>query len=220
MLRYHSGQEVECVVGNDTFIKDLALPWAAGSAGGLDTGSLATTASYHTHVIAPVGGGQFDVLFSCAPLNPAVPTGWEVTGDVLGAVLTDGTGRIVPFRQTGQEFYLTDGFYDLSDAPSTGDVLRTVSVPMGVKVQYIALSSWKGSGASFISASDPDLGAPAGAPWAFIGYRPPGISPMAYEIRVWTNCSAQIYTKDANNAALLTLVRKGWLDPRVSAHAG
>lgn len=215
LLAYRTASAVDCFINGTLLTKSLSATWAQGNAGGLDVGS-SPTQDVHGHLITD--GTDTDVLFSEAPISPVVPSGWTLTGQVAGSLLIDASHAIRPFYQVGNEFYIINGTTDVNYTTNAGDMLRTVSVPMGVKVQYIYFGEYyHTTTAAWVYMGDPDRGAPGGRSNFRVGRRNAGNNPLGVEGRVWTNASKQIYTGDTSGS-LLILTGKGWLDPRVSVN--
>jgi len=125
-----------------TWAKMLNASWAKGfGAGGLDTGSIAASTTYHCHAIRQDATGDLDFLFSTSATSPVMPTGWTRV-QRLGAVLTDGSGNIRPFVQDGNEFrYAVSGGNGVSAYGSTvgnrAYSLLTCPVPTGVRLKLL-----------------------------------------------------------------------------------
>src|SRR5690606_1700643 len=93
------------------------------------------------HLIRKDDDGTCDALFSTSPFNPVLPAGYS-SRRRLGAVLTDSSGKIIPFLQVGYEFRfkLADPPTNALDASNTVPTLRTLSVPTGIKVRAITFT--------------------------------------------------------------------------------
>jgi hypothetical protein len=220
-LVYNSTTLLTCLLDGTALAKNLNAAWAEGNGGGLDTGSIAANTTFHAHVIAKTADGTLDALLSAAPISPVVPSGWALTGQVAGALLTNGSSQIRPFLQKGNEFRFNEAIVDVGGAANgTTPRLRNLSVPQGVPVQALILPAYTGSGPAWCYAADPDLGVPGPtATWGYVGYRPGSGAAFAQSLRIWTNASGQIYTWDENAAGVVTVITHGWLDPRVLRHA-
>ena len=73
------------------------------SDGSLDTGSLAANKTYHVWAIARSDTGASSILTSLSPTNPVMPAGYDLKRRI-GAILSDGSSQIMPFKQSGNEF--------------------------------------------------------------------------------------------------------------------
>ena len=142
-----SGVTVEI---SSTITKRLDANWSEGDGeGGLDTGSKAANATYHVFVIRKDDDGTGDVLFSTSATSPTVPVGWTRV-QRLGAVLTDASGNIWPFVQSGNTFFFNavDGISVYSSTTTRAKAPLSVVVPNGVRVQglFLAVLNTAGSG--------------------------------------------------------------------------
>ncbi len=82
----------------------------------------------------------FDALFSASATSPTMPSGWT-TSRRIGSIRNNGSGNILAFVQHGDHFWLGTPVSDLNTSnPGTSAVLRTLTVPSGVKV--IPISSY------------------------------------------------------------------------------
>src|SRR5690606_11832846 len=113
--------------------------WSEGNGeSGLDTGSKAANATYHVFVIRKDDDGTGDVLLSASATSPTVPVGWTRV-QRLGAILTDGSGNIRPFVQSGNKFMhnVSGGVQDYSGTSVRNLSPLTVTVPNGVRVEGV-----------------------------------------------------------------------------------
>lgn len=212
-LAYHDSAKVDCHLDGVLLTKDLGAGWAVGSGnGGLDTGTVAGDSSYHAHLITD--GAVLDVLFSAAAVNPVLPAGWSLTGRVLGAVVTDANGAVRPFDQVEDEFQLRTAVTVCNTAPNGSATLRDLPVPFGTKVKAIVYADFKGLVEGWGQLADPDRSGAIGNTVSFKARRLTGFAMVGGEYAEWTNASAQIHTGDSYSAATLTLILKGWIDPR------
>ena len=111
--------------------KRIDASWAVGNdAGGLDTGSVATSTLYAVWLITRTDSGVVDALFSTSFTGPTMPTNYDYTR-VIGAVKTDGSSNILNFTQMGNYFrYTGDVIEDVSDSSiSTTFETGTLSAP-------------------------------------------------------------------------------------------
>lgn len=95
-----------------TFVKGAGT--AGTPVGGLDTGTVAVDTFYYSWIIKETSSGDIDVLLSASKTSPIIPSGWEAesfTGDV---VLTDGSGNILGFLQTGNRFVYDETIEEIS----------------------------------------------------------------------------------------------------------
>jgi hypothetical protein len=191
---------------------DLGDTWANG--GNLDQGSLAANSSYHIHLISKDSDGSIGVLASASAVNPIIPAGYTARRR-LGAVVTDGSGNIRPFRQAGRWFhYNGDPVQDVgvSGAEANGSAtLRTMSVPTGIKVwAQLSLSFFGTSAGGYLIVRDPDLGVPAVAGSNGDYFRKTDSN--ATDGYCWTNTAGQVYTADTGSSPTLKAWTRGWYD--------
>lgn len=212
-----STQTVQLILSSG-LTKRLDAAWASGTnAGGLDTGSKAISTTYHVFLIS-TAVGIVDALFSTSPTNPVMPSSYFYQRR-LGSIITDASGSIRPFLQTGGDFnYVgprpgTGGF-------SSATLALTVvqGIPAGIKVKAEILtgmmSTAPATNISYCTVRDPDLGVPLTADENTSPYYH-SAALTAPPIKVWTDAAAQVYTWDNSaNAPLISLTTMGWFDPR------
>jgi len=158
--------------------KRLDANWAAGTnAGGLDTGAKANSTLYAVWAIHPtVVSGASDSLFSTSFTTPTMPGGYSYKR-LIGAIVTNGSGAIVPFLQVGDYFrYLASPIIDVNDGTMANGVVETATLsapPLAKAHVYGYLSnntSTTTSGSLMIRTvgSSEDVGNNAQS-WAFTG---------------------------------------------------
>lgn len=201
--------------------KRLDAAWSVGTnQGGLDTGAIADT-TYHVWLIQRSDTGVVDVLFSTSASSPTMPTNYDRKRRI-GSVVR-ASGAILAFTQVGDEFLLTTPVLDVNATnPGTSAVLRTLSVPSGIKVQAMVNVhiSQLTSGRSVVYVSSPDQtdtapsigAAPGGLIAPSVGSNDESIQFM----RVRTNTSAQIRTRHSASGAsdVIRIATQGWIDTR------
>jgi hypothetical protein len=116
--------------------KRLDANWAVGTnQGGLDTGSMAGSTTYHVWLIRRPDTGVNDVLFSLSASSPTMPANYTQKRRI-GSILTTSVPAIRSFIQTGDEFILNSRIQDvLATGPGTSAVTRTLTVPTGITVK-------------------------------------------------------------------------------------
>jgi hypothetical protein len=206
--------------GSAVATKRLDAAWAAGTnQGGLDTGSKANSTTYHVWLLRKDADGTLDALFSTQAISPTVPSGYTKVR-ILGAIITDGSGVIRPFLQSGDHFALITSLADVSAAASNSIALRSLTVPQGVKViaRLFAVMANAGGGGGYLFAWDADLGSSASG--QFVMERLTGNTENGVQVGVMTSSNRQIYTyDDSSGSPTVTLRTLGWIDPRVRRHA-
>lgn len=199
--------------------KRLDANWVVGTnQGGLDTGTIANN-TYHVWLIQRSDTGVVDVLFSLSATAPTMPTNYDRKRRI-GSIIR-ASAAIVGFKQVGDTFRRNTKATDRNSASAVTDSLVTVSVPTGLQLAPIFMSSMK-AGANtngFVLLGSAALGTTAdievnyiiGAAGVFSGDAA-GI----YIPSLLTNTSAQIYVTHANAAGSQTHVLEthGWVDTR------
>ncbi|MDA9539224.1 hypothetical protein ACM41_24290 [Bradyrhizobium sp. CCBAU 21362] len=200
--------------------------WAVGSGvGALDTGAIANSTWYHVHLIRRPDTGVVDVLVSLSATAPMLPASYTQSRRI-GSMRTDASGNWVAFVQTGDDFYwstpVTD--YNAVQNPGTAAVLRTFTVPLGVRVKALLSVSVQNTGtaAQFanILISDPTLSdvAPSSATTTMSVYLNTAgqIVVQGGQASCWTNTASQARTRmlfsDAN--IFFYIGTLGWTDRR------
>lgn len=205
--------------------KRLDAAWAVGSGnGGLDTGSIANT-TYHVWLIKRSDTGVVDALFSASATAPTMPANYDYKV-LIGSILRE-SAAIVLFTQVGPFFQRTTAVLDVSaNNPGTSAVLRTLSVPDGIKVRANVRWSFQYNAGGvavrgLISSpdeadADPSGTAAPGAHASQIG-NDTGRN-FNHNIELWTmtNASRQVRSRFNFSDASLDLigVLVGWEHPR------
>lgn len=201
--------------------KRLDAAWTVGTnQGGLDTGSIANDV-YHVFLIRRPDTGVVDVLFSASATAPTMPTNYTQKRRI-GAFIR-ASGAILAFQQNGDAFLLKGPVLDVTATnPGTSAVLRTLSVPDGVRVEAllnVVLDQDSANAVVYFSSPDQNDAAASGtaAPLSQLSTQTStGALITSGQLRVWTNTSAQIRTRNsASDAAqILYIATTGWVDNR------
>lgn len=211
------------VVTTTGLTKRLDASWAVGTnAGGLDTGAEANSTWYHVWLIQRSDTGVVDALFSTSATAPTMPTNYDRKRRI-GAVRNDGSGNILPFTQLRDAFLWNTRTKDVSAAdPGTSAVLRTLTVPGGIKVDAtvahtIVDNSY--AGATYVLLSSPDAtDTTPGIEENSLVVNGTGLSTFAAvaTLTLRTNTSSQIRSRlsasDADRTLRIQTI--GWIDPR------
>ena len=212
---------------NSTYVDTIYLPasitkrldaaWSVGTnQGGLDTGSKANSTWYHVYVIKRIDTGVVDALFSTSVSSPTLPTNYTEFRRI-GAVRTDGSGNLLPFFQWGKRFVLKTPILDvnINNEPST-EVIRTLTVPLGVKVNALFNMYQSSAGVTtIVYVSDPDQVdlAPSQtiAPLMTMSNANAGALNGA-QVQCTTNTSSQIRTRHTNGSGTnaFRIATYGW----------
>lgn len=213
------------VTNSATLTKRLDAAWTVGNGnGGLDTGSKAASATYHVHAIRRNSDGVFDALFSTSATSPVMPTGWTRV-QRLGAVMTDGSGNIRAFIQTGNEFRFNtaDPTPDYAGTGNRAKAPLTCTLPNGIRVQGIFRVSIRGANGDYAVRARLFDGANTNIATDISTYVSTAVKVITAELRQYTNTSRQIQLLIDNNADPSnnsTVTTVGWIDyqiPRIDA---
>jgi len=199
--------------------KQIDAAWAVGTAaGGLDTGSVTTDTWYHVWLIS--NGATVDALFSTSATSPTMPGGYSYKRRI-GSVLTDGSSNIIQFVQFNDTFLRKAGAVADVSAASQGTtaVLRTLSVPLGIKTVPLFIEQLFKSAANVVGVyTSPDCDDVAAASPNSMSYQmvAGGWSPTGIinGMLIWTNTSSQIRVRCDTASSTLYIYTYGWVDPR------
>ncbi len=201
-------------------------PYSAGAAGGAYDGAGTSASSwYHWFLIFNPTTQVTDALFSASATAPLLPSGFTLFRRIGSAKLTGGT-QWIKFVQDGDVFMWDSPIGDVAAVtnPGTSAVLRTLSVPIGVRVQALMMVILQGAGAADLPAStyisDPSV-ADNGAQVQFSSveiYIPSytGSFAVGSQVTCFTNTSSQVRSRLQISAAntQLTIDTNGWVDTR------
>jgi len=194
----------------DSAIAKTAVGWAVGTgAGGLDTGAIANSTWYHFYLIRRPDTGVVDSIFSTSASAPTLPANYTQYR-YYGSGFTDGAGQWTAFTQKGDYFRWATVKADISAAaPGTGDILRALTVPLGVSVQVFG--SVRLTSADYIYISDPASTAESADANHFT-FNAATASGTNYTCR--TNTSRQVRTSLNTGSATLTMFTEGYYNTR------
>jgi hypothetical protein len=196
--------------------KRLDAAWAVGTGnGGLDTGIIAN-GTYHVYLIKRVDTGVVDALFS-ATLTPTMPTGYTKKRRI-GSIIRE-SAAIVEFTQRGNTFTRIPA-HDVDGASNFGTaaVLRSMSIPSGIKVEWFGFVYGVNSATSEnIYLSDPDTtdGDPAGGHYVTCT-SPAAAVPVGTIAHVVTDSAKGLRSRHnvGNGNTSFYLITHGWIDER------
>lgn len=202
--------------------KRLDAAWAVGTnQGGLDTGAIANT-TYHVWLIKRSDTGVVDVLFSTSASAPTMPANYDYKRRI-GSILRE-SAAIVGFVQDGDTFMRKTPIADVSVTnPGTAAVTRTLSVPVGIRVQAIVSVFGYGTAAAdnptgiYLSDLSQTDTTPSSSVFSTEVYTAlAGLTQAGGVVRVFTNTSAQIRSRVQVSTAGtgLTIATQGWVDER------
>lgn len=116
------------------------INFGTNGAGGLDTGSLATSTWYYTYYIS--NGSTLSCLGSLSATSPTMPSGYTYSHRV-GAIETDGSSNFYRTTQTGRRSVI------ISSNPSiSGTVTYNTSFPSTSEAALVKITSGSSSGNS------------------------------------------------------------------------
>lgn len=201
--------------------KRLDAGWAVGSGnGGLDTGTI-TNGTYHLWVIQRSDTGVVDALFSTSATAPTMPANYDRKRRI-GSIMRV-SASIRAFVQDGDDFnWVTPDAEVAATNPGTSAVLRTISVPLGLRVAAtinVVVRHSTASGTWIAYISDPltaDL-APGMTATPLSNAGTGGIDHRhGQQVHVKTNTSGQVRTRLASTDAnlFLYMATTGWTDFR------
>jgi hypothetical protein len=211
--------------------KSISSVWAAGSTGqGCRDNASAYPINSYAHVFAIWAAATptvIEILTSQSATAPTLPSGYTRFRRI-GAILTDGSGNVRPFVQTGRCFSMATSVVDVpgATAQSTAAILRQlIGVPLGVKVRPRIVYQTSGTvddNPYAAAYTDPDEGVPTlGGATQFAQIRrfsvklPSGTNACAgyyWGAEVACSASGQVYTISADAADSIALKTKGWWD--------
>jgi len=202
--------------------------WSVGSGNGaLDTGAIATTpAWYHVFLIERTDTGVVDVLISVSPASPTMPTNYNKKRRI-GSMKVNSSAQWIKFIQDGDQFTWDVPMNDVTTTnPGTTAVLRTLSIPPGIRVLVQGSFFFSATNASVdypggVLITDPSATdtAPGGASnlYSFYGFSTSTSSQvLAMPFSAASNTSQQVRTRFEHSTANLVVVIDtfGWVDRR------
>ena len=113
--------------------KQIDAAWAVGdNAGGLFSGTVAASSTYHLFIIRRDSDGVIDAGFDSDSSGANVPAGWS-SFRRLRSYITDVSANIIETYQIGDYFGFINRILDIdTTAPTTNGVLVPLSVPSGL----------------------------------------------------------------------------------------
>jgi len=198
--------------------KRLDAAWAVGTdQGGLDTGAIAASKTYHVYLIRKDSDGTIDALFSLSVSAPTMPAGWS-TWRRIGSVLTNSSANILGFAQYGDTFWYKTPTFDVNVTnQGTSRINYVLSVPLGVAVLAKMNLRLTNAAITTLYLCCPDLtdlppihdGSPL---YTIICMS--AESGYGYQLECQTNTSSQISARAKNENSGLRIAVLGWVDPR------
>lgn len=208
------------IVVASAMTKQLDAAWVVGTNQGMrDTGTIAANEVYHVFAIRRSDTGVTDYLASLSATAPTMPTGYD-SKVRIGAILTDSSANIRPFDQERDLFQLKTPVSTRYNNPGTTAVLRTLTVPDGVRVRpVVGLNLYNaGDGGNSVYVSSPAQTDFAGNGMFQLSYQNSSFirAGHTYAGMLVTNTSGQIRTKVTASGANtdLDVTTFGWFYPR------
>jgi hypothetical protein len=151
------------------------------------------------HVLAIYGASGVDVGFNANPTIAlaSLPSGYDQAYRRIGSIITDASGNIERFFQSGDRFLLKTPFKSAStraQSVATTGTLITLYVPSGIKTQPLIRGLISGN-PEFVSFYDPDQ--------AFTAFTMSDL-PTASTFLHSTQSNPNFYDVGQNNEMLLT----------------
>lgn len=192
--------------------------WAAGNAGGLDTGTIANNAWYHWHIIQNTTSGVVDVLFSLSATAPTLPIGYSAFRRI-GSMKTNASGQWLGFSQLGDEFLWATASGDvyLNGTLSITAQIVALSVPLVIKpIARLRGFGFSVNGGTGILVTSPDeadqtTGSPFGNYTCYMHVASTYNSWMA-DVRV--DASSQVRVRANGGSSTIAISTYGWIDTR------
>lgn len=203
------------IILTSALTKRLDASWAVGTnQGGLDTGSKATSTTYHVWLIKRSDTDVEDVLFSTSASSPTMPANYDFRR-LIGSIRTDGSSNILQFVQEGDYFLLKDPVVDVNVSNlGTTATLYALSTPSGLKT--IALvdgyfsNSNAGNNACYISSPDQTDTAAS----SLYNVLDIGTGPGNIQMQILTDTSRQIRARADTASSNLRIQTRGWIHNR------
>jgi len=194
--------------------KQLDVAWAEGTDdGGLDTGAIAASTTYHVYLIRKDILGTIDALFSLSATAPTMPTGWTAKRRI-GAVITDVGENIIAFSQRGDEFLRSAPVAGSQAIGATTAYTLLAQVPTGIKVDAMidaTISAPTAANFGLITTMEQADTAPTVTLFSLF-------STAAYANmfhgRLRTNINAQFRFRGSHASGTFLYTQHGWIDTR------
>ncbi len=193
--------------------KQIDVSWATGDdAGGLSS-SLTLTNDTWYHVFLILVSGTVEAGFDTSVTAANLVTDHSATKYRRIGSVRYGTATNLGFSQLGDEFRLDDPPLDVNLSQSSSSALRTLTVPVDVKVLAIMNAMFDAASAgnaAYISSPDvnDEAASSTAGPLANVGG-----DDVPTEVSTRTNTSSQVRTV-ATETRTLKIATLGWVDRR------
>jgi hypothetical protein len=197
--------------------KQIDASWAAGtSAGGMDTGSVATSQTYYQYLIRKDSDASIDALFSLSATAPTMPAGYTYKRRIM-TIRTDSSSKIIPFNQDGDEVTFKQPINDfaLAGLASANRIGYALSVPPLMKAKVCAIIRQGGTAGGYnfwIGNSSRTDGTPSDTNCEGKFYNTNEC--VTITAAIMTDATSKIYARGNFVAIGLILFSLGWIDDR------
>ncbi len=204
--------------------KQLDALWApGGSAGGLDTGTIAATEKYDMFLIKRSDSGVVDMIFAISGNAPILPANYDLK-QVIGGVITDGSSNIRPYTQTGASFRFDDlltNDVDLTN-PAASPTLGTLSTPRRRVRAVTRVDITNDSAGTDVFVGDPTLPVPTfKAGYEYRVSARGSNNTSSDTVEVFTNKTSQVrFEPTTATIDIVRILGLGWNDPRGASAIG
>lgn len=182
--------------------KRLDASWSAGdNSGGLASGTKAANTTYHVHLLLNESTKVCDVCFSTSLIANDRPSGWAAK--LIGSILTDSSGNIRQFVQSGNWFWWPVGINNSTGALPTTLSSLSLTVPSGLVLEVDLIVRADTNGIMLMTPGRTSLAA-----YFFPTERE--------SLRLNTNSSAQISVLALDSSAVV-ITTQGFRHPRMLA---
>jgi hypothetical protein len=194
----------------DTSItKRLDQPWAPGTNnGGLFLGTAAPNTWYHCFAMQNSITRAVDFGFDTSISASNTPPGWNCT--LIWSILTDASGKILPFQQVGSKCIWGTPILDYTGPVNPSGQLVSLSSPAALKAEVEILTTYTSSNGSYFYLLSPTQSPP------LIGGVTGGIpNTTDFSVKtVNTDTNSQVKIVSVGGGAdTLRLVTNGWWHP-------
>jgi hypothetical protein len=202
------------LVLSSAITKRIDAAWSVGTdAGGMDTGSVASSQTYYIWAIKKDADASIDALFSLSKTSPTMPSGYTYKRRIM-SVMTSTVPSIINFVQEQDRVRLNSLIVNraIAGIANTNRTLQTVAVPSNM-LALLEISSYSLSTPIFYWIAETTITdfAPSSSNNAFTGNN-------AYQLdarlEIKTDSSSQIAYRGDSTNAVLGIKTLGWIDDR------
>ncbi|MCK5600833.1 hypothetical protein KAR91_03130 [Candidatus Pacearchaeota archaeon] len=197
--------------------------WVVGTSnGGLDTGSITASTTYHFFAIYRNDTGVSDILFSLSATAPTMPANYDLKKRI-GSWRTDGSSQWYAGWSKGDNFWVKTPVEDVvSNNPGTSAVTATLtSVPTGfdfgwVGSVYFEVSSQQNYGwLSSLKETDVTPSSVAANFTVLIQVAlSAGAATPFYNVELNTSSQLRFRVSSSSGSVTVNLWTRGWIDTR------